>query len=46
MKKIRANHKKMYGYIPSDNEILSLYRQGQILLTNKQEDELLIYFNL
>jgi hypothetical protein len=25
---------------------LSLYRQGEILLTDKQEDELLIYFNL
>ena len=45
MKKIRANHKKMYGYNPTDWEILSLYRQGMLLLTDKQEDELLIYFN-
>jgi hypothetical protein len=46
MKKIKANHKKIYGYNPTDAEILSLYRDGNLLLTDKQENELIIYFNL
>jgi hypothetical protein len=45
MQEIRNNHLKMYGYIPTDSEILSLYRQGELMLTNNEEDDLLKYFN-
>jgi len=46
MQKIKANYFKKYGYTPSDNEILNLYTQGELTLTDKQENELIKYFNL
>ena len=46
MKTIRKKHLKVYGYEPTDNEILSLYRSGGLLLTDKEENDLLEYFNL
>lgn len=46
MNSIRKKHLKLYGYLPSDSEILDLYQTGQLLLTDKQENDLIIYFNL
>jgi hypothetical protein len=43
---IKNKFKKQYGYILSDNEILSLYQQGCLILSDKQENQLLEYFNL
>lgn len=42
MKKLLKDYQKKYGYIPSYNELIELYRQGQLILTDKQENELLI----
>lgn len=46
MEYIKKEYLKIYGYNPTDNEILSLYFQGQLLLTDKQEDEIIKYFKL
>jgi len=46
MQIIKKNYLKIYGYIPTDNEILNLYFQGQLTLTNKQENEILKYFKI
>jgi len=46
MKSIRKKYLKAYGYFPSDNELLSLYRGGELSLTDKEENDLLEYFNL
>jgi hypothetical protein len=46
MQDIKKQYSKIYGYTPNDNEILNLYYQGVLNLTDKQENELLKYFNL
>jgi hypothetical protein len=46
MEAIKKKHLKIYGYLPTDNEVLSLYFSGQLLLTDKQENEIIKYFNL
>lgn len=46
MQTIKKDFLKNYGYIPTDNEILNLYTQGNLLLTDKQENEIIKYFNL
>jgi hypothetical protein len=46
MQTIKENYLKIYGYAPNDNEILNLYLTGQLFLTDRQEDEILKYFNL
>ena len=46
MDKIIKDWIKYYGYVPSDNEIISNYRNGQLVLTDKQENELINKFNL
>lgn len=43
---IRKKYLKIYGYILSDSEILDFYLTGELLLTDKQEDEILKYFKL
>jgi hypothetical protein len=46
MKEIKKRYFKIYGYIPTDNEIYILYSQGQLFfLTDKQENEIKQYFN-
>jgi hypothetical protein len=45
MKSIKENFLKKYGYTPDDNDILNLYLTGELLLTDRQENELLKYFN-
>jgi hypothetical protein len=45
MDSIRKNWLKQYGYTPTDNEILSLYRSGGLTLTDKQENDLTKHFN-
>lgn len=42
---IKKKYLKTYGYSPTDEEIFALYSQGALLLTDKQENELLKYFN-
>ena len=46
MQQIKNNYSNVYGYMPTDNEVLSLYLNGSLSLTDKQENEILIYFNL
>ena len=46
MESIKKNYLKVYGYSPTNDEILNLYLTGQLFLTDKQENELLKYFNL
>jgi hypothetical protein len=46
MKTIKKDFLKKHGYAPGDSEILSLYRQGQLNLTDKQENEIITHFNL
>lgn len=41
MKKYIKEYQKKYGYKPSNFEIISLHRQGQILITSKEENEIL-----
>lgn len=45
MEAIKNNYLKTYGYNPTDAEILALYSQGALVLTDKQENELIKYFN-
>jgi len=46
MQEIKNNYLKTYGYTPGDAEILALYTQGALILTDKQENKLIEYFNL
>jgi hypothetical protein len=46
MQNIKKQYQQDFGYIPTDAEILNLYYQGQIVLTDKQENDLIKYFNL
>lgn len=46
MKSIKENYLKKYGYTPTDSEILDLYFQGELILTDEEENKLLKYFNL
>ena len=46
MQSIRKKLTKKYGYDLDDFEILALYRQGMLSLTDKQENELLEYFDM
>jgi hypothetical protein len=46
MQTIKKNYVKIYGYLPTNNEILSLYLSGQLSLNDKQENEIIKYFNL
>ena len=32
---------KQFGYTPSNNEIISLYYQGSLYLTDKEENEII-----
>lgn len=41
MKTIIKNWKKQYGYEPSIYEIIDAYRNGELQLTDKQENEIL-----
>jgi hypothetical protein len=46
MNTIRKDFLEQYGYTPDDFELLDLYRCGELILTDKQENELIKYFNL
>lgn len=46
METIKTNYLKIYGYTPTDTEILDLYFSGQLNLTDKQENELIKYYTL
>jgi hypothetical protein len=46
MNTIKENYLKIYGYIPTDSEILDLYFSGELSLTDKQENELIKYYTL
>jgi hypothetical protein len=46
MNQIRKNYLKNYGYTPTDSELLCLYTNGCLLLTDNEENELIKYFNL
>lgn len=45
MQKLIATYEKQYGYKPSVQELYSLYTQGELTLTDEQEDELLSKLN-
>ena len=44
MKEIIENFKREFGYEPTDSELVSLYQQGELRLTDAQEDALLKHF--
>jgi hypothetical protein len=44
IKKLIANYIKKYGYAPSVWGLYDLYASGALSLTDKQENELLKYF--
>lgn len=46
MENIKKQYCKIYGYMPTDQDILSLYMQGDLKLTDKQENQIIKYFNL
>ena len=46
MQDIKKEYLKKYGYTPTDNEIYILYSNGELRLTDKQENEIIKYFNL
>ena len=46
MQEIKKEYLKKYGYTPADNEILNLYLNGELILSDRQENEILKYFNL
>jgi hypothetical protein len=46
MKSIRKKYLKSYGYEPTDNELLTLYQGGDLILTDKEENDLIEYFEL
>ena len=41
MQDIKKEYLKIYGYTPTDNEILNLYFQGELILKYKKENEIL-----
>lgn len=41
MKSIISKYKKVYGYEPTINELYSLYTQGSLVLSDKEENALL-----
>ena len=41
METIRKKLLRKWGYLPSDNEIISLYRQGELVLTDREENSIL-----
>ena len=41
MKTLIKKFKKQFGYTPTNNEIISLYYQGALILTDKEEDAIL-----
>jgi len=46
MKAIKKRYQQKYGYSPTDNEVLSLYLSGELTLSDKEENQLIEYFNL
>lgn len=46
MESIKNKWTRKFGYTPEDYEILSSYQQGTLNVTDKEEDEILIYFGL
>jgi hypothetical protein len=46
MQDIKKEYLKKYGYTPGDSEILNLYLNGELILSDRQENEILKYFNL
>jgi hypothetical protein len=46
METIKKQLFKIYGYFPTDSEILNFYTNGELILTDKQENEIIKYFNL
>jgi hypothetical protein len=44
LNKLAKDYQKKYGYMPTDYELLSLYQQGYLTLTDKQENEVIQYF--
>jgi len=46
MEQIRRKWSLKFGYTPSDNEILSAYTNGELYLSDSEENQLLKYFNL
>lgn len=41
MQTIKEKLSKKYGYLPSDYEVISLYQQGYLKLSNREENEIL-----
>lgn len=46
MKSIINKWEKKYGYKPSDSEVLNAYTNGELCLSDTEENQLLKYFNL
>jgi hypothetical protein len=46
MNEIRKRHEEEYGYRPTDIEILSMYLSGELMLSDKEENDLQKHFNI
>ena len=38
MEELKQEYYKVWGYIPTTQELLDMYQTGELLLTDKQED--------
>ena len=45
MNSIKKRLAKQFGYNPSNNEIIHLYRCGELLLSDKEENDIIKYIN-
>lgn len=45
METIKKKWLKIYGYSPTDSEIINAYYCGEILLSDKEENEILKYIS-
>jgi len=46
MKTIKERLSKEFGYMPTDSEVINLYRCGELILTDKEEDSILEHLDL
>jgi hypothetical protein len=46
MTSIKKKWSLKFGYLPSDSEVLNAYTNGELCLSDSEENQLLKYFNL
>lgn len=46
MKELLKDFEEKFGYKPDSYELISLYRQGELTLTDRQEDDILMLIDV